>query len=89
MERRQRFLLTGIESDAEGTRPYPIRMICAIEGGHQLVVWGHPQEEHNVEVLREATFPCTILCVATTPPQLPHVPEAVAWVHPNHVLKIL
>jgi hypothetical protein len=89
MERRRRLTLIGIDSDAEGTRPYPIRLVCSVDGGDKLVVWGHDQARHNVDAIRRANFPCTVLCMTTTPPQqLPHVPTAVAWVHPNDFLTI-
>jgi hypothetical protein len=90
MERRRRFTLVGIESDTDTARPYPARVVCSIDQGGRLIVWGHPELMQNVQTIRRATFPCTVLCLSTPPPQqLSHVPESVAWVHPNHSLIIV
>jgi hypothetical protein len=89
MERRRRITLTGIDSDCEGTKPYAVRLICSIRERGKLVVWGHDDETRNVAALRNATFPCTILCLTTTPPRLSHVPQSDAWVHPHDYLLIV
>jgi hypothetical protein len=89
MEQRRHFTLMRIESDLEGTKPYPTRVICSIHDGGTLVVWGEPDEMANVEALRAASFPCAILCLASTPPDIAHVPEAIAWVHPGDYLMIV
>jgi hypothetical protein len=89
MEQRRHFTLIGIDSDAEGTKPYPTRLICSIHDGGKLVVWGDPDEMENVETLRGATFPCAVLCLASTPPEVAHVPHATAWVHPGDYLLIV
>jgi hypothetical protein len=89
MERRRRLIVVGIDSEASDTKPYDTRLVCSIERRGKLVVWGHKDETRNVAALKSASFPCTIMCLTTTPPQLPHVPESVAWVHPHDYLMIV
>jgi hypothetical protein len=89
MQQRRHFTLIGIDSDAAGTKPYPARLVCAVHEGGKLVVWGDPENMENVEALREATFPCAVLCLASTPAEVSHVPEALAWVHPDDYLLIV
>ena len=38
------------------------RLVCRIEGGGKLAIWGSEKSGANIELVQEAGFPCTVCC---------------------------
>ena len=38
------------------------RLVCQIEGGGKLVIWGSQENSTNIDTVRSAGLPCTVRC---------------------------
>jgi hypothetical protein len=56
----QTFILTGIEH--RGSREGRERLVCHIQGGGLLAVWGDERNNANINKVLNAGFPCTVQC---------------------------
>jgi hypothetical protein len=56
----QQFTLTGKEH--QGSREGRERLVCYIEGGGLMAIWGDRRSRRNIEMVLAAGFPCIVEC---------------------------
>ena len=62
---RETFTLTGIEH--RGSRDGNERLVCHIQGGGLLAVWGDGTSKVNIGKVIAAGFPCSVECDPIAP----------------------
>jgi hypothetical protein len=66
-----RLKLVGL--DEGGVRSSPeinnLRLVCLIDGGGKLAVWGSPDSRENIDKVQAAGIPCEVECDCITAAQ--------------------
>lgn len=63
METKTFRLISLDESDVRQSRGNAnLRLVCLIEGGGKLAVWGSPGSLVNIEKMKAAGLPCSVEC---------------------------
>ena len=55
--------LTGVDPGSQEDRPSHRRLVCLIEGGGKLAIWGRDGNTKNIDAVRAAGFPCVVSAV--------------------------
>jgi hypothetical protein len=76
----------GVRRSRDNTN---LRLVCLIEGGGKLAVWGTVESRENIDKVQRARVPCEVECECV-PPE----PWAVRyghsfWVPQGHKLRVL
>ena len=54
-------LITFDEGGVNGT-PENLRLVCRIQGGGKLAIWGKAGSRRNIDAVLSAGLPCTVEC---------------------------
>lgn len=85
-------ILTGIDQEVFDD-PKHYRLVCFIEGGGKLAVWGRNGNTANVAAVRDWIenhgFPLTVSCVWTDPMPWAEKYGHTHWLEENSVIKRL
>ena len=66
------------------------RLVCEIEGGGKVAVWGRDGSRHNIDAVLNAGTPCTIECNWRVPnPEHARKYEHTHWVMEDSPLRIV
>ena len=65
----QRCALLGLDEGGVKLSNSGLRLVCLIEGGGKLVVWGSPIMRQNIDLVQNAGMPCLVECDCR-PPEL-------------------
>jgi superfamily I DNA/RNA helicase len=52
--------LTGVDPGSQDDRMSHRRLVCLIDGGGKLAIWGRDGNARNIDAVREAGFPCLV-----------------------------
>ena len=60
----QRFVLTALDETGpiKSKGKNNLRLVCCIEGGGKLAIWGTVDSHSNIDAVLRAGMPCTIEC---------------------------
>ena len=68
----------GVKQNPENREK--LRLVCQIEGGGKLAIWGSPHARANIDTVLAAGVPCRVLCDYTAP-----APWALVYGHTHWV----
>ena len=82
-------LIAFDEGEVRGA-PNRLRLVCNIEGGGKLAIWGKKGSRENINIVLNAGLPCEIVCKT----QKPNLVQArkfghTHWVSENSLLRVL
>ena len=63
------FRLTGIDPGSTDDNPEHRRLVCLVEGGGKLVVWGREGQTEHIQAVTGSGFPCVVSCDWIEPPE--------------------
>ena len=70
----------GGEVSGKGTK----RLVCNIEGGGKLAIWGEERNRRNIDAVLAAGLPCVVRCASVEPKPWAKEHGHTHWV-PQHV----
>ena len=83
------FRLIGLDEwgvqENEGNR----RLVCQIEGGGKLAIWGSEKSTENIDTVLKADFPCTVHCQWRKPSTWATEYGHTHWVPENASLEVV
>lgn len=84
------FRLTAIDPGSTDDHPKHRRLVCLIEGGGKLVIWGRDGNTKHIDDVLQAAFPCVVSCDWIEPPawarqQYGHT----HWLEENAFMRVL
>ena len=68
----------GVKQNPENREK--LRLVCQIEGGGKLAIWGSPHARANIDTVLAAVVPCRVLCDYTDPAPWARVYGHTHWV---------
>jgi hypothetical protein len=85
------FKLIGFdERGIQRSRQNPnLRLVCLIEGGGKLAVWGEVGSRENIDKVQAAGMPCEVECDCIPPEQWAMQYGHTYWVPQGHKLRVL
>lgn len=83
-----RFKILGIDEGGVKQSQGNLRIVCRIDGGGKLAVWGIVDSPENIEKLRGATMPCEIECDCVAPQAWAVTHGHTHWVPPGYKLQV-
>jgi len=66
-----------------------LRLVCLIEGGGKLAVWGRTGERKNIDRVLGAGMPCQVECETIAPSAWAIQKGHSCWVPEGRILKVL
>jgi hypothetical protein len=66
-----------------------LRLVCLIEGGGKLAVWGRDESRDNIDKVRSAGMPCAVECECIAPEQWAVKYGHTYWVPQGASLRVL
>ena len=61
------FTLTGIDGGSVQENKGNLRLVCLIEGGGKLAVWGSKATRKNIDTIQRTKMPCKVQCDCIPP----------------------
>ena len=87
-----RFHLVGLDESGgkhEGVKG-DIRLVCQIDGGGKLAIWGSIRNTRNIDLVMGASFPCVISCLWREPSSWARERYGhIHWVQENANLEVI
>jgi hypothetical protein len=84
------FNVTEIEQGGVHESKGNLRLVCLIEGGGKLAVWGSAATRKNIDTVQCATMPCNIECDWIPPSDWANKKFGhTHWVPEGNILRIL
>ena len=82
------FFLLGIVINDRGKQN--LRLVCNLESGEKLAIWGSPDVRGNMDAVVEAGLPCTVECKWISPkPEMAEKFGHTYWVPQHYSLRIV
>ena len=82
--------LTGIDPGSQEDSPSHRRLVCLIEDGGKLAIWGRDHNTKNIDAVRAAGFPCVVSAVWRAPePWAVKQYGHTRWLEEHEVLSVL
>ena len=67
-----------------------LRLVCNLESGGKLAIWGSPDVRGNIDAVLEAGLPCTVECEWISPnPEMAEKFGHTYWVPQHYSLRIV
>ena len=84
------FTIIGFDEDGVRENEGKLRLVCTIEDGGKLALWGREQDRHNIDTVLNAGLPCTIECEYSEPAAWASTKfEHTQWVAPEARVEVL
>ncbi len=87
-----KFRLVGLDNGDPGGAPEHCRLVCMIEGGGKLAIWGQEapvRNLRNIEAVQKAGMPCTVECEYREPGEKGVQYGHTHWVRQDFTLRVL
>ena len=78
----------SVQKSSKGT----LRLVCRLEGGGKLAIWGDDDSRLNIDAVLCAGLPCTVECERTRQPQPWAAREPLGhtyWIPQGSTLRVL
>ena len=85
-----RFRLTGLDEGGvrQSLENDNLRLVCLIEGGGKLAVWGSPDSRENIDKV-QSSVPCAVECECSEPETWALKYGHTKWVPQDSTLRVL
>lgn len=84
-----RFRLLGLDEGGVTGNPDNLRLVCQIESGGKLAVWGRESNRRNIDAVLAAGLPCTVECQYREPNDWGIGFGHTHWVPENQTLRVV
>ena len=85
----QRFSLTGMDENGVKESKGNLRLVCRINGGGKLAIWGTSAARQNIDQVIRTGFPCVVECDCIAPESWAAKYGHSYWVPQGNSLQIL
>lgn len=82
----RKFTLVGLDEGGVRESNGNLRLVCLIDKGGKLAIWGTPTEHRNIDAVQAAKMPCDVECDCIPAGQ---INGHYFWIPERHSLKIL
>ena len=83
------FRLIAFDEGGERGSPENLRLVCQVDGGGKLAIWGTAEHRGNIEAVLVAGVPCTVECEVWEPEPWADNWGHTHWVPQSGQLKVL
>ncbi len=84
------FTLTAFDEGGKQGSPDHLRLVCNIEGGGKLAIWGNKDSHENIDTVLNAGVPCKVVCKWSKPnPEHAEKYGHTHWVGEDFPLRLL
>ena len=86
-----RFRLTGLDEGGvrQSREKDNLRLVCLLEGGGKLAIWGRPDSRQNIDRVRTASMPCDVECECVDPESWALGYGHTKWVPQGSTLRVI
>jgi superfamily I DNA/RNA helicase len=81
--------LLGVDPGSQDNRTSNRRLVCLIDGGGKLAIWGRDGNTRNIDAVRAAGFPCVVSCVVRNPEPWAARFGHTHWLEENNHLQVI
>lgn len=84
-----RFRLVRFDEGGVNRNGNTFRLVCVIESGGKLAIWGDEGDMRNIEAVGKAGMPCTVECEYRTPEDWGVKYGHTHWVPQHQSLRVI
>ena len=86
-----KFRLTGLDEGGvrQSRENDNLRLVCLVEGGGKLAIWGRHDSRQNIDRVRKAGMPCDVECGCIDPESWALGYGHTKWVPEGSTLRVL
>ena len=85
----KRFKLVGLDEGGVRSSNDNLRLVCLIEGGGKLAIWGQTGSRANIDAVLNAGTPCDLECECILPERWAARYGHSHWVPQGNTLRVL